>query len=79
MSNRPKPTKLKLLEGNLGKRPLNMNEPEPLKVKLGCPSWFDNEAKENPEYERQCFENYLKNKEEEKEVESKKVSEEVSG
>lgn len=35
----PKPTKLKLLEGNPGKRKLNDSEPEPL---LGCdpPKWL---------------------------------------
>ena len=29
MSNRPKPTNLRILEGNPGKRPLNLNEPKP--------------------------------------------------
>ena len=29
MSNRPKPTGLRILQGNPGRRPLNQNEPEP--------------------------------------------------
>lgn len=33
MSNRPKPTALKILQGNPGKRPLNKNEPKPERPK----------------------------------------------
>lgn len=41
----PKPTKLKVLAGNPGKRPLNMNEPKPKPVAPKCPAWLDKEAK----------------------------------
>ena len=42
---KPKPTALKLLEGNPGKRQLNMNEPH-LQQKLppACPDWLEEEA-----------------------------------
>jgi len=42
---KPKPTALKLLEGNPGKRPLNESEPIPPKVDLKCPMWLLPEAK----------------------------------
>ena len=43
---KPKPTALKVLEGNPGRRPLNKNEPKPKgKKKLQCPSYFNAEAK----------------------------------
>ena len=42
---KPKPTALKVLEGNPGKRPLNMNEPTPEKKAPECPSWLNDEAK----------------------------------
>lgn len=46
----PKPTALKELAGNPGKRPLNRNEPKP-EVKIPpCPSWLSVEAKR--EYKR---------------------------
>src|ERR1043166_9654629 len=35
---RPKPTRLKVLTGNPGKRPLNMDEPRPEVVMPDCPS-----------------------------------------
>lgn len=41
----PKPTHLKVLEGNPGKRPLNKNEPKPKPVAPKCPTWLDKEAK----------------------------------
>jgi P27 family predicted phage terminase small subunit len=41
----PKPTQLKVLEGNPGKRPLPANEPKPKPVAPKCPSWLDKEAK----------------------------------
>lgn len=41
----PKPTALKILEGNPGKRPLNENEPIPPKASLKCPAWLLPEAK----------------------------------
>ncbi|WP_163195579.1 phage terminase small subunit P27 family [Clostridium thermarum] len=42
---KPKPTALKILEGNPGKRPLNEDEPKPKKKAPKCPSWLDGEAK----------------------------------
>ena len=42
---KPKPTALKVLEGNPGKRPLNGNEPKPEKTAPKCPSWLEHEAK----------------------------------
>ena len=42
---KPKPTALKILEGNPGKRPLNENEPVPPKGSVKCPSWLEPEAK----------------------------------
>ena len=42
---KPKPTVLKILEGNPGKRPLNENEPIPPKGSVNCPSWLEPEAK----------------------------------
>lgn len=42
---KPKPTALKVLEGNPGKRPLNGNEPKPEKVAPKCPTWLEPEAK----------------------------------
>jgi P27 family predicted phage terminase small subunit len=42
---KPKPTELKVLEGNPGKRTLNKNEPRPDKKAPRCPSWLEDEAK----------------------------------
>lgn len=42
---KPKPTALKLLEGNPGKRPINEHEPIPPKGTVKCPSWLEQEAK----------------------------------
>ncbi|CQR74972.1 Phage terminase, small subunit [Sporomusa ovata DSM 2662] len=42
---KPKPTALKILEGNPGKRQLNNSEPTPVKKAPKCPSWLDTEAK----------------------------------
>ena len=41
----PKPTALKLLQGNPGKRPLNEREPKPRKDMPRCPAWLSSEAK----------------------------------
>lgn len=41
----PKPTALKVLEGNPGKSPLNQNEPKPEKKAPNCPSWLLPDAK----------------------------------
>ena len=42
---KPKPTALKILEGNPGKRPLNQNEPKPERKAPKCPVWLETEAK----------------------------------
>ncbi len=42
---KPKPTAVKELEGNPGKRPLNELEPKPQKKAPKCPMWLDAEAK----------------------------------
>lgn len=42
---KPKPTAMKVLEGNPGKRPLNENEPKPEKKAPKCPAWLEPEAK----------------------------------
>jgi len=42
---KPKPTVLKELEGNPGKRSLNEFEPKPHKRAPKCPPWLDAEAK----------------------------------
>ena len=42
---KPKPTALKQLEGNPGKRPLNEHEPVPPKATVKCPAWLESEAK----------------------------------
>src|SRR5574340_1643069 len=41
----PKPTKIKILEGNPGKRPINQREPQPSTERPTCPHWLDLEAK----------------------------------
>ncbi len=41
----PKPTRLKLLEGNPGKRRLNRREPKPRLEAPRCPVWLSEEAK----------------------------------
>ena len=41
---KPKPTAIKRLEGNPGKRPLNIYEPKPPKKAPMCPNWLDEEA-----------------------------------
>ena len=42
---KPKPTAIKKLEGNPGKRKLNTKEPVPAKGKPDCPEWLLPEAK----------------------------------
>lgn len=42
---KPTPTAIKELEGNPGKRPLNKNEPKPMKKAPPCPKWLEPEAK----------------------------------
>ena len=47
---KPKPTAIKKLEGNPGKRKLNTKEPIPAKAMPECPQWLLAEAKK--EWER---------------------------
>lgn len=49
---KPKPTAVKKLEGNPGKRKLNKKEPVPAKGMPECPDWLLPEAK--AEWERLC-------------------------
>lgn len=54
---KPKPTRLKLLNGNPGKRPVNRSEPAPSGSVGACPTWLSAEAKREwqrilPELER---------------------------
>ena len=49
---KPKPTALKKLEGNPGKRKLNTKEPMPGKGMPDCPKWLLPEEKK--EWERLC-------------------------
>jgi P27 family predicted phage terminase small subunit len=51
---RPKPTRLKVLTGNPGKRPLNMSEPKPEPIIPQCPSVLGPVAR--AEWERLCKE-----------------------
>ena len=41
----PQPTKMKILRGNPGKRPLNKHEPQPPPGTPRCPSWLGKVAK----------------------------------
>ena len=43
---KPKPTAIKALDGNPGKRPLNDMEPIPDLDDVDCPSWLDEDARE---------------------------------
>jgi P27 family predicted phage terminase small subunit len=38
---KPKPTQLKVVSGNPGKRSINENEPQPVSFDLTAPDWFD--------------------------------------
>ena len=54
---KPKPTALKLVDGNPGKRAINRSEPKPAEGAPTCPSWLPVEAKAEwkrvvPELER---------------------------
>lgn len=42
---KPKPTALKVLEGNPGKRQLNDKEPKPKSKAPTCPKWLEDEAR----------------------------------
>ena len=43
---RPKPSAIKRLEGNPGKRKMNDREPQPMKTAPPCPDWLEPDAKE---------------------------------
>lgn len=45
MSGKPKPTTLRVLEGNRGKRDIPENEPKPRLLPPSCPPWLDPLAK----------------------------------
>lgn len=45
VGRKPKPTAVKALEGNPGKRSLNTNEPKPIKRAPRCPPWLEEDAK----------------------------------
>jgi len=54
---KPKPIEIKILEGNPGRRLLNLNEPKPISMAPECPDWLLDEAKKEwnrlaPELER---------------------------
>ena len=53
---KPKPTAIKELEGNPGKRPLNEAEPKPAKKAPPCPKWLEPEAKK--EVDQAAFASY---------------------
>ncbi len=54
---KPKPTAIKVLEGNPGKRELNLSEPKPEKKAPKCPAWLEPEAKR--EWRRTADEVYM--------------------
>jgi len=47
---KPKPTRLKIIQGNPGKRPLNKNEPQPERRLMRAPSHLSEEAKKEWRY-----------------------------
>ena len=47
---KPKPTALKLIQGNPGKRPINKNEPQPAKRRMKAPAHLSVEAKKEWRY-----------------------------
>jgi len=49
---KPKPTAVKKLEGNPGKRKLNTKEPNPGKGMPDCPAWLLPEAKNGSGYRK---------------------------
>lgn len=51
-SPRPKPTALKIIEGNPGKRPLNKNEPKPEVALIPCPDYLKEDDIAYEEWER---------------------------
>ena len=55
---KPKPTALKKLEGNPGKRKLNTKEPMPGKGMPDCPKWLLPEAKKEWESDMAAFAAY---------------------
>lgn len=52
MSGKPKPTNLKILNGNPGKRPLNINEPKPTRISPECPEFIQKDKIAYEEWKR---------------------------
>jgi len=52
MGNKAKPTNLRVLEGNPGKRPLPKNEPKPRNSLLICPKYLQSDAIAYAEWNR---------------------------
>ena len=50
VGRKPKPTDVKKLEGNLGKRKLNTKEPVPAKGMPACTDWLMPEARKEWEH-----------------------------
>lgn len=46
MGRPPKPTRVKAMNGNPGRRPLNEREPMPKRGRPPCPKWLSKEAKD---------------------------------
>jgi P27 family predicted phage terminase small subunit len=47
VGRKPKPTALKVLQGNPGQRPINLHEPQPAQIdELKAPRWLDAMARE---------------------------------
>lgn len=51
---KPKPSYLKVIEGNPGKRPLNDDEPEPEGDLSDAPDWFNDEQRARWQYAIAC-------------------------
>ena len=56
MGNRPKPTALKILQGNPGKRPLNGEEPQPSRGIPKMPKWLKSFSTAVKEWKRESKE-----------------------
>lgn len=52
---KPKPTALKVLEGNPGHRPLNKKEPLPKGRLPRCPDWLEDDARRNGNAWAKCW------------------------
>lgn len=59
VGRKPKPTQIKILNDNPGKRPLNKNEPKPKEELLQCPYWLKKDRLAYNEWKRIVPELYL--------------------